>query len=411
MPNASSCPISMLSDTFKLSNADLESIYAEARTTAPVSYLPDIDFWAVTRFEDVKRILRDTSTYSCEIAMDPIVAYSDEMLQVLKDGGFAGKSNLVANPEPSHDRVRLHAQKGFMPKRMNALEPRIRTLVDETIDGFVDEGSADLVDAMFYELPAKVLFMLLGIPDEAVANVKRWADNRLLLIFGKLTKEEQIEAAHQLVGYWQYCVKLVEEKAKDPGPDLPSDMLAARNGDDSVLSMMDITLTVFGLLLAGHETTTNMASNAVLALLENEGAWQKLADEPALIPNAVEELIRYRPSVIAWRRKALQPVEISGVEVPKDARLLLFLASGNRDGAAFEDPEALDLERGNARSHLSFGYGAHFCLGAPLARLELKVILERLTKRLPSLRLKPDQDFRFIDTVQFRGPKSLYVEW
>lgn len=406
-----SCPISMLSDNFKLGNADLEGIYAAARQSDPVAYLADIDFWAVTRFADVQSILRDTETYSCEIAMDPLVPFSAEMLECLQAGGFAGKSNLVANPEPSHDRVRRIAQRGFFPKPMAALEPRIRALVDDTISEFVARSSVDLVKEMLYELPAKVVFMLLGIPDEQVQNVKRWSDNRLLLIFGKLTKEQQLAAAHELVDFWQYCVHHVEHKAENPGDDLPSDMLAARNGDDNILSLMDISLTVFGLLLAGHETTSNMSANAVLALLENEGEWQKLAQNPALIPNAVEELIRYRPSVVAWRRKTLKPVEISGVSVPEDSRLLLFLASANRDQEVFETPEQLDLERENARSHVSFGYGAHFCLGAPLARLELKIILEQLTQRIPNMHLVKSQEFDFVETVQFRGPKALRVGW
>jgi len=404
------CPVGMLSDNFKLGNAELESIYEKARKDNPVSYLPDIDFWAVTRFSDVKSILKDTETYSCEIAMDPIVPFSAEMISCLEAGKFAGKSNLVANPEPSHDRVRRIAQRGFFPKAMAALEPRIRDLVIDTIAEFSDRSSVDLVDVMLYELPAKVVFLLLGIPDEEVKNVKRWSDNRLLLIFGKLTKEQQLAAAHELVDFWQYCVKHVENKEKHPASDLPSDMLAARNGDDNVLSKLDIALTVFGLLLAGHETTSNMSANAVLALLENEGQWQQLSREPQLIPNAVEELIRYRPSVVAWRRKALKAVEISGVKVPAEARLLLFLASANRDADEFDDPNVLDIERANARSHVSFGYGAHFCLGAPLARLELQIILEELTQRLPNLRLTQPQQFDFVKTVQFRGPKALQVE-
>lgn len=407
-----SCPVTMLSDNFKLGNAELERIYANARESNPVSYLPDIDFWAVTRFADVKSILKDTDRYSCEIAMDPLVPYSEEMLQCLRDGGFAGKSNLVANADvESHDRVRRHAQKGFIPKRMNALEPRIRDLVIAEIAAISDRGEVDLVDAMLYELPAKVLFMLLGIPDEEVANVKRWADNRLLLIFGKLTPEQQLDAARELVDYWQYCVRHVENKLANPAEDLPSDMLAARNGDDSVLTLMDITLTVFGLLLAGHETTSNMSANAVLALLENEGSWARLVEDQALIPNAVEELLRYRPSVVAWRRKTLEAVEIAGVSIPKDARLLLFLASANRDDAVFASPEMLELNRDNARAHISFGFGAHFCLGAPLARLELRIILEELTRRLPNLRLRDGQNFEFVETVQFRGPKAIQVQW
>lgn len=407
-----SCPVGILSDNFNVGNAELEAVYSIARRDHPVTYLPDIDFWAVTRYDDVKSILRDTSNYSCAIAMDPIVPYSDEMLRCLKEGGFAGKSNLVANADTeSHDRVRRIAQRGFVPKRMQALEPRIRNLVDNTIDAFIDNKSAELVGEMLYELPAKVLFMLLGIPDHEVDNVKRWADNRLLLIFGKLSQPKQLEAARELVDFWQYCIRHVEQKAKTPGEDLPSDMLAARNGDDDVLSMMDITLTVFGLLLAGHETTSNMSANAVLALLENAGAWQRLSRNHALIPNAVEELLRYRPSVVAWRRKTLKSTTISGVAVPKDARLLLFLAAANRDDGLFEDPEKLNVERDNARSHISFGFGSHFCLGAPLARLELQVILEQMTRRLPTLRLKKNQDFRFIQTIQFRGPTELHVEW
>jgi len=406
------CPVGMLSDNFKLGNAELEAIYASARKDDPVTYLPDIDFWAVTRFDDVKAILKDTARFSCEIAMEPLVPFSDETVQCLKDGGFAGKSNLVANPDTeSHDRVRRHAQTGFVPKRMAALEPRIRALVDSTIDEFIDKSAVDLVEAMLYELPAKVLFMLLGIPDDEVSNVKRWADNRLLLIFGKLTKEKQLEAAHELVDYWQYCIRHVDRKQASPGADLPSDMLEARNGDDSILSMMDITLTVFGLLLAGHETTSNMSANAVLALLENEGSWRKLQEDPDLIPNAVEELLRYRPSVVAWRRKTLEAVEIAGVPIPENSRLLLFLASANRDGNVFDDAEQLQLERKNARAHISFGFGAHFCLGAPLARLELQIILERLTQRIPDMRLKSPQDFSFVETVQFRGPTTLQVEW
>ncbi len=406
------CPVGMLSDNFKLGNADLEALYASARNKYPVTYLPDIDFWAVTRFEDVKAILKDTERFSCAIAMDPLVPFSDEMVQCLRDGGFAGKSNLVANADAeSHDRVRRHAQSGFVPKRMAELEPRIRTLVDATIDAFIDRKSVDLVAEMLYELPAQVLFMLLGIPEAEVSNVKRWADNRLLLIFGKLTKEKQLEAAHELVDYWQYCVRHVESKKASPGADLPSDMLAARNGDDSILTMMDITLTVFGLLLAGHETTSNMSANAVLALLENEGSWQQLQQNPAHIPNAVEELIRYRPSVVAWRRKTLEAVDIAGVPIPQDSRLLLFLAAANRDGKKFDDAEILDLTRKNARAHISFGFGAHFCLGAPLARLELQIILERLTRRIPDMRLQTPQDFSFIKTVQFRGPTALHVEW
>ena len=251
----------------------------------------------------------------------------------------------------------------------------------------------------------------MGVPFQDKTNVKRWADNRLLMIFGKPTPEQQLAAANELVHYWKYCLQLVEEKSTHPGDDLTSDILRARGGDEDTLAMDDVHNIIFGLLLAGHETTSNMSANAVLALLEKEGAWQQLAETPEGIPNAVEELLRYRPSVVAWRRKTLRPVEICGTSIPEGARLLLFLASANRDDSLFDDAEILQLDRKNARSHVSFGFGAHFCIGAPLARLELRIILEHLTRRLPGMRLTANQHFEFIETVQFRGPRELHVEW
>ena len=168
---------------------------------------------------------------------------------------------------------------------------------------------------------------------------------------------------------------------------------------------------VYGLLIAGHETTTSMSANAIVTLMRHREAWDRLCADPALIPNAVEELLRFDSSVITWRRKALKAVEVAGVPIPEGAKLLLALCSGNRDDAHFPEPERFDLDRENAKTHLSFGFGIHYCLGAPLARLELKVILEELTQRLPSLRLVPDQTWEFPPNTSFRGPAHLWVEW
>jgi cytochrome P450 len=409
--SSAACPAGGLSNTFHLSNRDLEAIYRTCRSQQPLTYLADIDYWAVTRYDDVRSILRDTALFSCEIAMDPITPFSAEMREFLQASNFGGRSNMVANATASHERIRRHAQKGFVPARLQRLEPRVRELADRSIDLFSDAGTTDLIESMLYELPAKVLFLLLGIAESEVANVKRWADNRLLLIFGKLKAEQQMSAARELVDYWHFCVRHVAEKAEDPGDDLTSDLLAECRPGNEGLSLEDVHNTVFGLLLAGHETTTNMSANAVLALLQNDGAWQSLVRDPGAITQAVEELLRYRPSVVAWRRKALKEVEVAGTTIPEGSRLMLFLASANRDEAVFNEPETLQLVRDNARAHVSFGYGSHFCLGAPLARLELQVILEQLTRRLPGLRLAPRQHFEFIETVQFRGPKTLHVRW
>jgi cytochrome P450 len=168
---------------------------------------------------------------------------------------------------------------------------------------------------------------------------------------------------------------------------------------------------VYGLLIAGHETTTSMSANAVVTLMEQRESWDRLCADPAAIPNAVEELLRFNSSVITWRRKAMQAVQVAGVQIPEGANLLLALCSGNRDDAHFPEPESFDIGRENAKTHLSFGFGIHYCLGAPLARLELRVILEEMTRRMPSLRLVPGQTWTFPPNTSFRGPGELWVEW
>ena len=214
-----------------------------------------------------------------------------------------------------------------------------------------------------------------------------------------------------MADYWDYCLDLVQQRIASPQDDLPSDMLEMRDGDDSVLEIEDINNVVFGLLLAGHETTTNMSANAILTLLQHRDSWDAIVLDHSLIPNTVEECLRYRPSVVAWRRLVKEDVELSGVTIPAGQRILCFLPSGNRDEDRVRNGEIFDISREDARTHISFGFGRHFCLGAPLARFELAVILEELTRRLPSMRLSEGQDFRPVETVQFRGPEKLWVEW
>ncbi len=405
------CPVSSLSDTFHLSNEQLEAVFKKARHESPVSYLEDIDFWAVTRYDDIKMVLSDKERFSAEITLMPLNPMAPEALKLLEERNFSPRPTMSNNERDDHARIRMNTQKAFSPARNKKLEPYIRQLVNDDIDRFIDDKRADLVKQMVYELPALVLFRLLGIPEEDVQKIKMWADSRLVLSFGKPSVEEQLVAVGHLADYWDYCLELVQKRTREPQDDLPSDMLATRNGDDSVLTIEDINNVVFGLLLAGHETTTNMSGNAILSLLQHRPCWEAIVADHGLIPNAVEECLRYRSSVVAWRRLTRVDVEIQGVSIPAGSRLLCFLPSGNRDELVFENGEELDIYRGDARSHISFGFGRHFCLGAPLARFELKILLEELATRLPGLRLCPDQDLMPVETVQFRGPRELWVEW
>ena len=405
------CPVSALSDTFHLSNEQLEAVMRKARAESPTVYLEDIDFWAVTKYDDIKTVLGDKDRFSAEITLQPLRPVAPEVHGVFKARKFSPRPTLSNNENENHARVRRVAQAAFSPRRNKKLEPYIRQLVNDAVDGFEADERADLVAQLVYELPALVLFKLLGIPEEDVQRIKMWADSRLVLSFGKPGVEEQITAANHMADYWDYCLDLVQQRIASPQDDLPSDMLEMRAGDDSILEIEDINNVVFGLLLAGHETTTNMSANAILTLLQNRESWEAIVVDPGLIPNTVEECLRYRPSVVAWRRLVREDVELSGVSIAAGQRILCFLPSGNRDEDRVKDGETFDISRSDARAHISFGFGRHFCLGAPLARFELVVILEELAKRLPGMRLAEGQDFMPVETVQFRGPQELWVEW
>ena len=308
------CPVSALSDTFHLSNEQLEAVMQKARAESPVVYLADIDYWAVSKYEDIKTVLGDKERFSSEITLQPLRPVAPEVVELFDARGFSPRPTLSNNENPNHAPVRRVAQAAFSPRRNKKLEPYIRQLVNEAVDGFESDKRADLVAQLVYELPALVLFKLLGIPEEDVQQIKTWADSRLVLSFGKPSVEEQLVAAGHIADYWDYCLDLVQQRIESPQDDLPSDMLAMR-GDDADIEIEDVNNVVFGLLLAGHETTTNMSANAILTLLQEKESWDAIVTDPSLIPNTVEECLRFRPSVVAWRRLVKTDVEISGVPV------------------------------------------------------------------------------------------------
>lgn len=391
--------------------AEPYDFWLRARKEEPVFYSPELDYWVVTRYDDIKAIFADTRTYSASITQSPIRPLAPEVVQMLQTGGLKPKAVLSNADAPDHTRIRKHAWQAFTPKRVAELEPDIRRLVTQNIDLIEAAGRSDLVRQMFYELPVLVLFIFLGMPQADVANVKAWARNRLMLTWGRLSDKEQMANAMGLLEYWKFAEDYIQSLLTNPPDNYVGDLIRVSQANENELSVQEITNVVYGLLIAGHETTTSMSANAIVTLMRHRETWDRLCADPALIPNAVEELLRFDSSVITWRRKAVKAVEIRGVTIPEGAKLLLALCSGNRDVAHFPDAEHLDIHRENAKSHLSFGFGIHYCLGAPLARLELKIILEELTRRLPLLRLVHGQSWEFPANTSFRGPATLMVEW
>ena len=203
----------------------------------------------------------------------------------------------------------------------------------------------------------------------------------------------------------------MEARTESPGDDFVSVLTQAGEADGDALSREETVSIMLQMLFAGHETTTKLMANSFRRLLEDRASWEAICCDPGLIPNAIEEVLRFDGSVMAGRHKTKEPVEIGQARLPRDAKLLLSIGSANRDPAVFPDPDRFDIRRQNAREHLSFGVGVHNCLGAPLARLEARIVLEEVSRRLPSLRLTENAKLKFPASISMRGPVSLPVAW
>ena len=277
-------------------------------------------------------------------------------------------------------------------------------------DAIIQKGEADFFREFAYDVPALVLFKLVGIPDADVPKVKSWGVSRSLLTWGNLSDQEQVPHAHNMVEYWRYCQDLVRQRREHEGDDLPTDLLRDQKSGGEI-SDDEIAGVLYSVLFAGHETTTTLMANGVRELLAHRDNWEALIADPSLIPSAVDEVLRYAPSIVAWRRKALKDTSIAGVAVPQGSNILLLLGSANRDQTVFADAQHFDVHRKDARKHLAFGYGIHTCVGQQLAKIEFTIALEELVRRMPHLRLTPGQKFEFTRNSSFRVLTALHVEW
>lgn len=386
------------------------ALWAQLRRDQPVFRHEGTGYFIVTRHADIKAVFDDWKTFSSENAQAPMRPMGDAGRKIMTDGGFTAYSGLSARVPPEHTRIRKIVQGAFGPRRFRAMEPKIEQIVDAALDRIAPQGRADFFREVAYDVPALVLFELVGIPDTDVEKVKAWSVSRALLTWGELTDQEQLPHAHNMVEYWAYCRALVAAKRVTPGDDLPSDLLQLQAGGAEI-SDDEIAGVMYSVLFAGHETTTTLMANGVHTLLSNRTAWQAICADPDLIPKATEEILRYSPSIVAWRRRAKVDAEIGGVAVPDGANILLLMGSGNRDEALFAHGDDFDLNRDNARNHLSFGYGIHFCLGFQLAKLEVGILLRKLTARFPDLALTGDGKIEYLPNVSFRVPSKLEICW
>jgi cytochrome P450 len=385
--------------------------FAELRERAPVFWSDELAYWVVSRHADARRVLREHETFSASNALAPLTPPCPAAGRALVEGGFRSIPTLTNVDPPAHTRTRRIAQAAFSPRRVAEMEPFVRRLVRRFIEERLHDRHAEVVSALTWELPALVIFEILGVPPGDVSAVKEGSANRLLFMFGRASEAEQVDIATGMAAFWRYCEALAEDRRATPRHDFTSDLVHTPDQTGVPLTQQEVSTILFGLLLAGHETTTNLLGNALRRLLEDGESWAAVVADPATIPGAIEEVLRLDSSVIHWRRRTKAPVVLSGVELPADADVLVCIGAANRDPDVFADPDVFDIRRPNAHEHLSFGSGPHLCLGAPLARLEARVVLEELAAALPDLRLAAGQTFEFMPIIGFRGPRAVHVEW
>ncbi|WP_157157284.1 cytochrome P450 [Diaminobutyricimonas sp. LJ205] len=386
--------------------------YSELRAEQPVMFDERIGLYVVSRYDDIKTVFENWETFSSENAQAPVRERGAAAKQIMEDGGFTAYSGLSARRPPEHTRIRAVVQKAFTPRRYKALEPAIRQNVIELIEKMLarPDNQGDVFRDVAYDVPTITILSLIGADTSQVDTFKRWSDSRAAMTWGDLSDEEQIPHAHNLVEYWQECLRLVRVAHEEGGDNLTADLVRAQ-AEGADISDHEIASVVYSLLFAGHETTTTLIANSLRVLLAHQDQWQQLVDDPTRIPAAIDEVLRYSGSIVGWRRKALKDAEVSGVQIPEGAGLLLLMGSANRDAEKFHNGEDFDIARPNAREHLSFGFGIHYCLGNMLAKLQAKIVLEEATRLAPQLKLRAPEQISFRENISFRVPESVPVSW
>jgi cytochrome P450 len=382
-------------------------VLALARAEQPVFYAEKFGLWVVTRHDDVLAVLKDHRAFSSEGALKSSPGdYPPEVKEVLRQG-YPEMPYIIEVDPPLHNRIRGLITKAFTPRRIAGLEPRVVEIARELIESFAAHGEADIVERFAWPLPLRVLGELFGVPRADLEELHRWGTD-WLLVQQDLPVERRVEHARGLVRMQHYFVDLVEERMRAPTDDLVGALVVARDQVDPPLGVVEIAGLPLDLMVAGHVTVTRAIGSTLNRLFSYPSLRDHLLD-PAVAPKAIEEVLRLEAPAQGLFRITSRDVEIGGVTLPKGARVMAHFASANRDGCVFAQPDDYDPERTEISKHLAFGKGIHFCIGAPLARVELGVALPMLLRLLPNLRSNGVGEREEIFFA--RGFRSLPVAW
>lgn len=369
--------------------------YEQMRSVAPVLQDDQTGSWHVFRYDDVQRVLSEHATFSSRIGGDNP-----------SGSGQLFASSLITTDPPRHRQLRSLVTQAFTPKAVDALAPRIAELANGLLDGIAAGGSEDLIRELAYPLPVIVISELLGIPAGDRERFKQWSDIIVSQTRTGPANAEQDSTTSEMIGYF---LALIDARRSRPGKDLVSTLLSAEI-DGQRLTVPELLGFCSLLLVAGNETTTNLIGNAVLCLAESPGTLGRVLADPALLPQTLEEVLRFRSPVQSMYRVTAVETTLGGKQLPAGAPVVAWIGSANRDELQFERAAEFDVDRAQNR-HLAFGHGIHFCPGAPLARLEARIAMEVLLSRLPGLSLVAGAQLERMESSIVYGLKALPVTW
>ena len=384
-------------------------LFQRLQAEDPVHWSDLLGAWVITRYSGVVAGLRDP-----RLSSERVPVFMGSLPQPLRSqvhplGEHLSRWVSQVNP-PDHTRLRRLISIAFTPKTVEKVRPRIQEVVDGLIDKVKQDGQMDLIEQFAYPLPATVISEMLGVPSRGQDRFRRWSDDIMAFVGVSVLAlpaiaEKCYQSLSELTAYFE---TIIQECRSNPREDLISALVAAEEQGDR-LSAEELISMCSQLLVAGHETTTQLIANGILTLLRHPSELEKLKQDPSLIAPAIEEIMRFEGPSQRQTRLVVEDVEMGGKRIPKGATVLLMLGAANRDSAEFPSPDQFDICRSPNR-HVGFSSGIHFCVGAPLARLEGAMAINTLLRRLPNLRLAAE-DFEWRENMSLRGLKSLPVRF
>lgn len=387
---------------------DLHALFARMRSEEPVSYSPIFKMWLVSRYEDILRVVHDPDRFTVANSFSTLSEMLEPEVWKLLQSSHTFMAPNMFTSDLEHDRLRGPFSKLFAANHVGRFEPMIRRIATELLDAFPRDGIVDYVQHFAFPFPLRVIMQILGIPVADLPRMRDGADAVTRLMTSIVPAEEQMALAKHVLDYERYWLDLITERSVNPGDDIISSVLRDINAGEGKLSIPELVSTISAnLVLAGHETTARALGNGLYLLMTHRDHWQAIIDEPKIIPKMVDELLRFDCTVMGFFRTTTVDVEMGGVTIPKGSSVFPIYNSANVEATRFPEPNQINPQRPNLNEQLGFGRGIHFCLGAHLARLELRIALESLSQRWPNLQIAKGAQVIHAANLTQRGPAYL----